>query len=207
MDISGLTEEQVYAELGTSPKGLTSSEAAERLRTRGPNLLPEHAGRPLIYKFAAQFTQLFAILLEVAAVLVFVAAMLSHGPDRSDNLNVTFAIIGVVILNAAIGFFQEFRAEKATEALRKLVPPTAKVVRDGEVGVIAASELVPGDVVVLEEGDAISADSRLTRQYEMSTNNVALTGESDPVRKTSDPILDEDIASINMPNMCSWAHR
>ena len=201
VDVSRLTEEQVYAELGTSPRGLTSSEALERLRTLGPNLLPEHAGRPLIFKFAAQFTQLFAILLEVAAVLCFVAALLSHGPDRKDNINVTIAIVGVVILNAAIGFFQEFRAEKATEALRKLVPPTAKVVRDGEVAVIAASDLVPGDIVVLDEGDAISADSRLTRQYEMSTNNVALTGESAPVRKTADPILAEDIASINMPNM------
>jgi P-type Ca2+ transporter type 2C len=201
MDIPRLAEDQVYAELGTSPKGLTTAEAAERLRTHGANTLPVKAGQPLIYKLAAQFTQLFAILLEVAAVLVFVAAMLSHGPDRSDNLNVTFAIIGVVILNAAIGFLQEFRAEKATEALRKLVPATAKAVRDGEVAIIAAADLVPGDVVVLEEGDAISADSRLTRQYEMSTNNIALTGESDPVRKTSDAILDEDIASINMPNM------
>ena len=201
MDVSRLTEERVYAELGTSPRGLTSSEARDRLQKHGPNLLPEKAGRPLIYRFAAQFTQLFAVMLEVAAVLVFIAALLSQGPDRRDNINVTIAIVGVVILNAAIGFFQEFRAEKATEALRKLVPPTAKVVRDGEVAVIPAAELVPGDVVVLEEGDAISADARLVRQYEMSTNNVALTGESDPVRKTADAILDEDIAPINMPNM------
>ena len=201
MDIWRLTEERVYEELRTSPRGLSSEEARTRLGQHGANVLPEKAGRPLIYRFGAQFTQLFAILLEVAAALVFIAAMLSRGPDRQDYINVTIAIVGVVILNATIGFFQEYRAEKATEALRKLVPPTAKVVRDGEVTVIPAADLVPGDVAVLEEGDAISADARLVRQYEMATNNVALTGESDPVRKTADAILEEDIAPINMPNM------
>ncbi len=140
-------------------------------------------------------------MLEAAAVLVFIAAMLSTGTGRQDNSNVTVAILGVVLLNATIGFFQEYRAEKATEALQKLVPQSARVVRDGEVVAIAASELVPGDVMVVEEGDSISADARLIRQYEMATNNIALTGESDAVRKTADPILVEELATINMPNL------
>ena len=105
------------------------------------------------------------------------------------------------MLNATIGFFQEYRAEKATEALQKLVPQNAKVVRDGEVTIVAVADLVPGDVVQLEEGDSISADARLVRQYEMSTINIALTGESDAVRKTADPIVEEDLATINMPNL------
>ena len=140
-------------------------------------------------------------MLEVAALLVFVAAMLSTGASRQDNINVTIAIIGVVLLNATIGFFQEYRAEKATEALQKLVPANAKVIRDGDVTIVAAADLVPGDIIVLEEGDSISADARLVRQYELSTNNIALTGESDAVRKTADPIIEEELATINMPNL------
>ena len=164
-------------------------------------MLPAKVSRPIIYKFLDQFTSLFAIMLEVAALLVFVAAMLSTGSSRQDNINVTIAIIGVVLLNGVIGFFQEYRAEKATEALQKLVPANAKVVRDGEVTMVAAADLVPGDLLVLEEGDSISADARVVRQYELATNNIALTGESDPVRKTADAILEEELAVINMPNL------
>ncbi|MCX6363291.1 MAG: cation-transporting P-type ATPase [Actinobacteria bacterium] len=122
MDIWALAEEQVYLELGTSPKGLAEDDAFERLQQHGKNVLPTKVGRPIVFKFLDQFTSLFAIMLEVAAVLVFIAAMLSTGASRQDNFNVTIAIIGVVLLNATIGFFQEYRAEKATEALQKLVP-------------------------------------------------------------------------------------
>ena len=200
MDIWGLTEQEVFESLGTSPSGLSKEEAAGRLAKNLPNTLPARQGKPIIYRFFAQFTDLFAILLEMAALLTLTAAVLSTGSDRTDNLNVTFAIIGVVVLNAVIGFFQEFRAEKATEALQKMVPQNAKVLR-GDMMVVPVSELTIGDVIVLEEGDSISADARLIRQFEMSTNNVALTGESDPVRKTSDPIIEEQVAKINMPNL------
>ena len=200
-DIWALPEERVYETLGTSPKGLTEDEAFARLQKHGRNTLPAKVGRPLIFKLLDQFTTLFAIMLEAAAILVFFAAMLSHGTDRQDQINVMIAIIGVVLLNGVIGFFQEYRAEKATEALQKLVPANAKVVRDGEVTIVAAADLVPGDVIVLEEGDSISADARVVRQYEMSTINIALTGESDAVRKTADPIIEEELAAINMPNL------
>jgi P-type Ca2+ transporter type 2C len=200
-DIWALSDERVYEALGTSPQGLVEDEAFKRLQEHGKNVLPTKVGRPIIYKFLDQFTSLFAIMLEVAAVLVFIAAMLSTGASRQDNINVTIAIIAVVLLNATIGFFQEYKAEKATEALQKLVPANAKVIRDGEVTIVAAAELVPGDVIALEEGDSISADARLVRQYELSTNNIALTGESDAVRKTADAIVEEEIATINMPNL------
>jgi len=201
MDIWALPEARVYEALGTSPKGLGAAEAAARLQQHGQNVLPTKVGRPIIFKFLDQFTSLFAIMLEVAAVLVFIAAMLSTGASRQDNINVTIAIIGVVLLNATIGFFQEYRAEKATEALQKLVPANAKVIRDGDVTIVAAADLVPGDIIVLEEGDSISADARVVRQYELSTNNISLTGESDAVRKTSDAIVEEELAAINMPNL------
>jgi len=200
-DIWALPEERVYEALGASPQGLTEDDAFARLTQHGKNVLPTKVGRPIIFKFLYQFTSLFAIMLEVAAVLVFIAAMLSTGASRQDNINVTIAIIGVVLLNATIGFFQEYRAEKATEALQKLVPANAKAIRDGDVTIVAAADLVPGDIIALEEGDSISADARVVRQYELSTNNIALTGESDAVRKTADAIVEEELATINMPNL------
>jgi magnesium-transporting ATPase (P-type) len=200
-DIWALPEERVYEVLRTSPKGLVEDEAFARLAKHGKNVLPTKVSRPIVFKFFDQFTSLFAIMLEVAAVLVFIAALLSTGAARQDNINVTIAIIGVVLLNATIGFFQEYKAEKATEALQKLVPANAKVIRDGEVTIVAAADLVPGDVIALEEGDSISADARLVREYELSTNNIALTGESDAVRKTADAIVEEELATINMPNL------
>jgi magnesium-transporting ATPase (P-type) len=196
-----LPQDEVFEHLQTSPRGLTEDEAFRRLKQYGPNTLPAKVGRPIIFRFFDQFTTLFAIMLEVGALLCAIAAVLSHGSSRQDNINVTVAIIGVVVLNATIGFFQEYRAEKATEALQKMVPQNAKVVRDGEVTIVAVADLVPGDVVQLEEGDSISADARLIRQYEMSTINIALTGESDAVRKTADTIVDEELAVINMPNL------
>ncbi len=199
--IWSLSLEEVYGRLQTSPRGLTEDEAFRRLKRYGRNTLPAKVGRPIIYRFFDQFKTLFAIMLEAAAVLCVLAAVLSHGSDRQDQINVAIAIVGVVLLNATIGFFQEYRAEKATEALQKMVPQNAKVVRDGEVTIVAVADLVPGDLVQLEEGDSISADARLIRQYEMSTINIALTGESDAVRKTADSIVEEELATINMPNL------
>ena len=196
-----LSLEEVFDRLQTSPRGLTQDEAVRRLERYGHNVLPAKIGRPIIYRFFDQFKSLFAVMLEVGALLCAIAAVLSTGSARQDNINVTIAIIGVVLLNATIGFFQEYRAEKATEALRKLVPQNARVVRDGGVTITAVADLVPGDLVELEEGDSISADARLIRQYELSTINIALTGESDAVRKTADAILDEELSPINMPNL------
>ena len=112
MDIWALPEERVYDELGTSPKGLNEDEAFKRLSQYGHNTLPAKVGRPIIYRFFDQFTTLFAIMLEAAAVLVFMAAMLSHGSDRQDQINVMVAIIGVVVLNGVIGFFQEYQSRE-----------------------------------------------------------------------------------------------
>jgi len=199
--IWSLPEEEVFARLQTSPRGLTEDEAFRRLKTYGRNVLPNKVGQPVIFRFFDQFKSLFAVMLEVGALLTLIAAIISTGSSRQDNINLTIAIVGVVVLNATIGFLQEYRAEKATEALQKLVPQNAKVVRDGEVTIVAVADLVPGDIVQLEEGDSISADARIVRQYEMSTINIALTGESDAVRKTADAIVDEDLATINMPNL------
>ena len=112
-----------------------------------------------------------------------------------------WAIFAVIFINAIFSFWQEFRAEKATEALKKMIPHNAKVIRDGKTVQIPAAELVPGDLMVLEEGDAISADARLIEEFELRTNNATLTGESEPVRKTASPHDDPNLTLIEMPNL------
>ena len=202
MELWQLAEDEMYKALGSSPAGLSADEVQQRTAQHGPNVLQEKHKRPIIYRFFAQFKDLFAILLILAAVLCFVTFLID--PDVHNqpyDLEVTLAILGVVLLNAIMGFFQEYRASKATEALKRMVPVNAKVVRSGDTAIIPAAELVPGDIIILEEGDNISADARLLRQFELATNNVSLTGESDPVRKTADAVLDEGLNYIDLPNL------
>ncbi len=189
--LSTLPPEEVYEALGSSPSGLTAEEAEERLRRYGPNVLREARKTPLIVKLLANFTHLMALLLWVASALAFIA--------RLPELGV--AILAVIFINAAFSFWQEYKAERAVEALRELLPTYARVIRDGEEQRIRAEELVPGDVLVLGEGDAISADARLVQEYELRTNNSALTGESVPVRRTAEPSIREDIPYVEQPNL------
>jgi P-type Ca2+ transporter type 2C len=185
------TRDQVFESLKTTDAGLTSEEAAKRLTEYGPNEIREIKGRSMILKFLENFYHLFAIMLWVGGALAFVADMPQLG----------WAIFAVIFINAIFSFWQEFRAEKATEALKKMIPRNAKVIRDGKTIQIPASDLVPGDLIVLEEGDAISADARLIEEYELRTNNATLTGESEPVRKTASPHSDPNLTPIEMPNL------
>jgi P-type Ca2+ transporter type 2C len=186
--VHALPRLDVYQDLDSSPRGLTADEAATRLERYGRNELPKGKSRPLIYRFFGQFTDLFAIVLIVASAITFLAYGIQV-PHDVNNLELAIAILGVVILNAVIGFFQEYSAEKTAEALQAMVPRACRVIRDGERMEVAAAELVPGDVVVLEAGDAVSCDCRLVEAHDLSLNNVALTGESDPVGRTTDPSL------------------
>ncbi len=188
---SGLTREQVLEALGTSEAGLTSEEAGRRLAEYGPNEIKEIKGRSLIWKFLENFYHLFAIMLWVAAVLAYIG----------DLPELSWAIIAVIFINAIFSFWQEFRAEKATEALKQMIPRNAKVIRDGQTIQVPASELVPGDVMVLEEGDAISADARLIEEFELRANMATLNGESEPVRKTAAPHEDPNLTVIEKPNL------
>jgi len=175
----------VYGSLGSSPRGLGSEESAARLVEVGPNELPRAKGRPIIFRFFEQFTDLFALVLVAASVITFIAYGI-QSPHDVQNLQLAIAILGVVVLNATIGFFQEYSAERTAEALQAMVPKACRVIRDGERVEVPARELVPGDVVVLDAGDAISADCRVVEAHDLSVNNVALTGESDPVGRVAD---------------------
>ena len=198
-EVPRLAPLDVYEALGTSQQGLTTAGVAERREQYGWNRLQKGKGRSLWVRFSMQFTDLFAVILLVAAAITFITYLLS-GFDPGD-LRLALAILGVVLLNATIGFTQEYRAERATEALNRLVPTRARVYRDGAEVEVDTGELVPGDVLLLEEGDNIPADARLVQAFEMSTNNITLTGESDPVRKTATAVLEEELGWLEMPNL------
>ena len=189
--VQSLSVSEVFPALGTSRQGLTGDQVAEHTKKYGLNTIREAKGTPLIIKFLANFTHMMAILLWVGGILALFAQM----PQLA------IAVWLVNVINGAFSFMQEFRAEKATEALKKLLPSYARVIRDGEEQKILAEELVPGDVILLEEGDKISADARLIEQSDLQTDQSTLTGESRAVNKTADAVLRADLAHTEMPNL------
>ncbi|MFF4948778.1 cation-translocating P-type ATPase [Streptomyces chattanoogensis] len=175
----------VFAALDTSPRGLTAADAVVRRDRYGPNELPRAGRRGWWRQLAAQFTDLFAVVLLVASAITFLAYELQQ-PRDAGTFRLAVAILAVVVLNASIGFAQEYSAERTAQSLQAMVPHTCRVLRDGERRELSARDLVPGDVVVLEAGDAVSADCRLVEAHDVSVNNAALTGESDAVGRTID---------------------
>ena len=171
--IAALAAGEVLRVLQTSRRGLSSAEAAARLAGDGANLLAR-APRPRLWRrFVVQFKDLFAVVLLAASVL----SMLSGSSE------ITIAILAVVLLNAIVGFVQEYRAQRAVDALTRLVPRRAHVIRDGGEREIAAEHVVRGDLVVLEEGAHVPADARLIEEVGLATDHAALTGESVPQRR------------------------
>jgi Ca2+-transporting ATPase len=168
-----LPEKQVLAELKTSEKGLSSAEAAERLKVYGPNQIREEKHAHPFWIFVGQFrSPIVWILLAAMLISLFVKEY------------VDFYVIGaIVVLNSVLGFVQEYRAERAIEALKKMISLKATVLRDGQERDIDASEVVPGDVLLLDTGDKIPADARLLEIVNLQTQEASLTGESVPVKK------------------------
>ena len=191
MKFKTLAPEDVYRELNTSKSGLDTEEVEKRIIEYGLNQIEEVKQKPLIFKFIANLYQLLALLLWGASALAFISGTPQLG----------FAIIAVIIINAIFSFWQEFEAEKAVAALKKILPSTAKVIRQGKQTEVLASQLVPGDIIVLEEGDNISADARLVEAYQMKVDSSTLTGESKPVRKIADSDETDDetiVGSVNL---------
>jgi magnesium-transporting ATPase (P-type) len=172
--------ETIEAALGrcrSSAEGLTSAESAERLNANGPNRLPAGKPRSLIARIVAQFNNLLIYVL-IASGLVALA--LGHRLD-------TVVILGVVLVNATIGFIQEGRAEKALDAIRGMLTREASVLRDGRRLTVPVESLVVGDVALIEAGDRVPADLRLLRASALRIDEAALTGESVAADKASDP--------------------
>lgn len=179
---------KVLINLGTSESGLTDKEIVVRLVKFGRNEIKEEKKIPYWVKFLLQFTDLMAIVLLMAVVLAY---FLGSPKDA-------IVIFLVVFANAAIGFFQEFKADKTIEALKRMVAQTAIVVRNGERISIDATDIVPGDIIVLSEGMRIPADVRLLCANELETNDASLTGESEPQLKTALKIEDKKRSIVDV---------
>ncbi len=183
--------DDVIRELGSTREGLSSDEALRRLMRYGPNELMEKKKKSLFMMFLDQFRDFMIIVLILAAI---VSGIIGEPSD-------TIAIIVIVILNAVIGFVQEYRAEKAMAALKKMAAPTALAIRDAMPANIPARELVPGDIVILEAGKIVPADMRLIETAQLRVEEAALTGESVPVDKHIEALHDEHLPLGDRRNM------
>jgi len=179
--------DDVLYELGSSREGLTSQEAQERLRKYGYNELVEKKRRSALRMFLGEFKDVFILLLIAATIFSGIIGYYELITGEAEQFLEAFAdtitISAIVLLVAITGFVQEYRAEKALEALKKMTAPKARVVRDGKEVIIPAREIVPGDIIVLESGDHVPADARVIEAVELKANEAILTGESAPVNK------------------------
>jgi len=182
---------KVLEELETGFQGITQAQAEERQRVQGKNLIEEKNKKSIILIFLSDFIHLMAILLWVGGAVAFFAGMPQLG----------IAVWLVNVINGVFSFWQEYRAGKATEALRNMLPSYVRVIRDGLEQKILAEDLVTGDIILLEEGDKISADARLIECSDLQVNQSTLTGESNPVRKTKEAVLNDNLTRAEVPNL------
>ena len=180
----------VLKEVEGSKDGLSAEEAAKRLETNGKNMLAAAKGKSLVRRFLEQLADPMTIILLVAAAVSGALAVyesINH-PGEGEGFTDVIIILAVVIVNAILGVYQESKAEKAIEALQKMSAATSKVLRDGKVQIIHSEDLVVGDVILLEAGDAVPADARILENASLKVEEAALTGESVPVTKFIDII-------------------
>lgn len=189
--ICHVAADEVYARLQTGKDGLTSDEAETRLNQFGKNTIKEKQGKPIYVQFLSHFVSMMAILLWISGGIAFLAKMPELG----------VAVWCVNIINGIFSFIQEYRAGKATEALKNMLSSYARVIRDGKEVQILTDELVPGDVLLISEGEKISADARLVEASDLQVNQSALTGESNPVRKFADAIHRDNLTNFEIANL------
>ncbi len=198
MNWHSLTAQSAVQELKTSTdKGLSEQEAKNRLKKFGENKLNVQKKNSILKQFFAQFKDFCVIILLIACVISFITSLLEQNGDFIDPI----VILIIVVLNAAIGVFQERRAEKAIDALKKLSAPSAEVIRSGKSKKIPAALLAPGDIILLEAGDMVPADARLIQANGLKVQESALTGESEPCEKKADSVFLADCAPADRKNM------
>ena len=195
MKINELTKEEVFQTLVSSAQGLSAEEAQRRLAEFGRNEITAVKGKSLVLKLLSQFTHFLAIVLWLAAFFSFLSEYLNPGEGM---LTLGFAIVAVIVINAVFTFTQEYRAEKALEALNKLLPFNVKVIRWGKESEVPAEEVVPGDLIRLAEGDKVPADLRLIESNALKVNNASLTGESEPMLRSIEPFPGDPVNSPNI---------
>ena len=185
MDIWSQPVEAVLAGLRSGPRGLAGAEAARRLAEFGRNRIEPVARHSLAWAFAREFTNFFALILWLAAALAFVADHYQPGEGMGQ---MGWAIIVVILVNGSFSFWQAYRAERAIAALQELLPEEASVWRDGSLVARPVEEVVPGDVLFLQEGDNVPADCRLIEAVGLRVNAATLTGESRPAGRGAEPV-------------------
>jgi calcium-translocating P-type ATPase len=184
MKIHHLTADEAVQSLHSTAQGLSTAQAQRRLQEFGPNRVATGQRESLGLKFLRGFSHFFACILWVAAALAFWAAL--HDPG-TGMAALGWAIVGVILVNGLFSFWQEYRAEQAMAALQKLLPHQVKALRDGALTQLPAEALVPGDVILLEAGDDIPADSRLLEAFGVRVNTATITGESLPQARDAQP--------------------
>ena len=185
----------VCKNLATDENGISSKEVADRRQRYGENKLKEQKKVPLAVKFLKELSNPMIIVLLVAALVSGVTAWYSN-----EHFTDSFIILFVVVLNAVLGVFQESKAEKAIEALKEMTAATSKVIRDGKLATIKSSDVVVGDIIVLEAGDSVPADARIIECHSLQVEESALTGESVPAEK-DDAVLSSDVGLGDRKNM------
>jgi magnesium-transporting ATPase (P-type) len=194
--IHQLSPSDAIASLNSSPAGLTHAEAGRRLREFGRNAVEEAARVPPWLRLIKEFTTFFSLILWVAAGLAFFAEWSAPGQGMAK---IGYAIVAVILVSGVFSFWQEFRVEQTLAALRKLLPQQVAVLREDKVTRMLAEQLVPGDIVVLQQGDSIPADCRLIEAFGVRLDNAAITGEALPkARDTAPSGVDELIRSKNI---------
>ena len=174
---------KVLSSLNTSEEGLSSAEAQKRLEANGKNKLAAAKGKSIVRRFLEQLADPMIIILLVAALISGILAVVEN-----ESFTDVIIILAVVIVNAVLGVYQESKAEKAIEALQEMSAATSKVLRDGKVQIVHSEDLVVGDIILLEAGDAVPADARILENASLKVEEAALTGESVPVTKFIDII-------------------
>ena len=203
------SSEEVLRQLNANPNGLSAEEVKRRQEKYGPNKLKEAEKASWFQRFMAQLKDPMLIILMIAAVVSAATTVLDHfqtGAELGEGLVEVGIILIVVLLNAILGVIQESKAEAAIEALQTMTAATCKVIRDGKQQVIHSDELVPGDIVVLEAGDAVPADGRIIENASLKIEEAALTGESVPVNKMIDALNlsggSDEVPLGDRKNMC-----
>ena len=195
MTIHQLSISEALASVESSPAGLSSLEAERRLREHGFNVVQEYARESPWLRLLREFFQFFSLILWAAAGLAFVAEWSDPGQGMAK---IGYAIVIVILVSGAFSFWQAYRVERTLAALRQLLPQNAKLLRDGTVILESAEHVVPGDVVVLEQGDHVPADCRLIEAFDVRANHAAVTGESVPLARDAMPsVADEPFRSKN----------
>ncbi|MCS6907351.1 MAG: cation-transporting P-type ATPase [Anaerolineales bacterium] len=182
---------EVYSALETSPQGLTAEQVAERLSLYGRNVIQEPTPPPWWSKFLVHIVHPMAILLWVAGILALIVG----------EISLALVIWSVILVNAAFSFWREYRATVAVAGLKEILPSYSRVLREGREILVPTPEIVPGDILILAEGDNIPADARVVQEYGLRVNQAILTGEAMPARKTSDASLREGISELERPNL------